>query len=396
MPRVAVVGHVEFVEFLEIERLPVEGEVLHATGAFTRAAGGGGVAAVVLAGLGAEVHFFHGAGSRPRRRSGRRRADRARRADARRLAQRADPPGGNAPQGRWRADDRHDRRATQSPRQRPAQVGAVARRRRRLLHGGGHGALQRSREARELVATPRARDALEGDGPIVDALVFARHDQEESDLAKRFARRARLFVSTDGADGGNWSGDSEGTWPRFRRRALRATATAAAIRSQPGSRSGWHRPDRSRRRRRSGRVAAPRRWPSSGRRQSALVHCAAGRAARSGYPRDRLEKAALAGERVVPDHGRPRRREALGERIEVPGGDAQRRVCLGAGAKGSATPTWSCWEPTPNHTPPRERNGSGFSISTQPQELAEVPARLGLAPGGAASWTWSSETTARW
>src|SRR6202035_840035 len=46
--RMAVVGHVEWVDFVEVERLPREGEVLGATAASARAAGGGGVAAAVL------------------------------------------------------------------------------------------------------------------------------------------------------------------------------------------------------------------------------------------------------------------------------------------------------------------------------------------------------------
>jgi ribokinase len=56
--RVAVVGHVEWVDFVPVARFPASGEVIHATGAFARAAGGGGVAASVLAELGAEVDFF--------------------------------------------------------------------------------------------------------------------------------------------------------------------------------------------------------------------------------------------------------------------------------------------------------------------------------------------------
>src|SRR5436305_1700487 len=58
MTRAAVVGHIEWVDFVPVTRLPRPGEVIHADGAFTRAAGGGGVAAGVLAELGAEVHFF--------------------------------------------------------------------------------------------------------------------------------------------------------------------------------------------------------------------------------------------------------------------------------------------------------------------------------------------------
>src|SRR5579884_948997 len=66
MPRVAVVGHIEWVDFIPIKRMPREGEVLHAEGpAFSRAAGGGGVAAVVLAEMGGEVDFFCALGDDP-------------------------------------------------------------------------------------------------------------------------------------------------------------------------------------------------------------------------------------------------------------------------------------------------------------------------------------------
>src|SRR5438270_11313191 len=56
--RVAVVGHIEWVDFVPVPRMPQPGDVVHAQGAFARAAGGGGVAAAVLADLGAEVDFF--------------------------------------------------------------------------------------------------------------------------------------------------------------------------------------------------------------------------------------------------------------------------------------------------------------------------------------------------
>ena len=56
--RVGVVGHVEWVDFISVPRLPASGEVMHAAGCFTRAGGGGGVAAAVLAELGAQVDFL--------------------------------------------------------------------------------------------------------------------------------------------------------------------------------------------------------------------------------------------------------------------------------------------------------------------------------------------------
>src|SRR5438309_601557 len=57
-PRMAVVGHIEWVDFVSLARYPHEGEVAHAEQWSARVGGGGGVAAVVLAEMGAEVEFF--------------------------------------------------------------------------------------------------------------------------------------------------------------------------------------------------------------------------------------------------------------------------------------------------------------------------------------------------
>jgi ribokinase len=48
---VAVIGHVEWVEFARVERVPVAGEIVHALETWEEAAGGGAVAAVQLANL---------------------------------------------------------------------------------------------------------------------------------------------------------------------------------------------------------------------------------------------------------------------------------------------------------------------------------------------------------
>ncbi len=57
-PSVAVVGHVEWVLFGRVQRLPSAGEVAHATGAFEEPAGGGAVAAVQLARLAGSSRLF--------------------------------------------------------------------------------------------------------------------------------------------------------------------------------------------------------------------------------------------------------------------------------------------------------------------------------------------------
>jgi ribokinase len=56
--RVAVVGHTEWVEFVRVERIPQQGEIIHALETWEEAAGGGAVAAVQLAKLNGSVEFF--------------------------------------------------------------------------------------------------------------------------------------------------------------------------------------------------------------------------------------------------------------------------------------------------------------------------------------------------
>jgi ribokinase len=56
--RPAVVGHVEWVEFARVERVPRPGEIAHAREAFEAPAGGGAVAAVQLARLAGECTFY--------------------------------------------------------------------------------------------------------------------------------------------------------------------------------------------------------------------------------------------------------------------------------------------------------------------------------------------------
>ncbi|MEW6281173.1 MAG: PfkB family carbohydrate kinase, partial [Candidatus Eremiobacterota bacterium] len=54
----AVIGHVEWVEFVRVERVPRPGEIVHATEWFEEPAGGGAVAAVQLLKLTGDTVFF--------------------------------------------------------------------------------------------------------------------------------------------------------------------------------------------------------------------------------------------------------------------------------------------------------------------------------------------------
>src|SRR5437879_13575925 len=56
--RTAVVGHVEWVQFLRVEHMPSPGDILHVTDYWEEPAGGGPGAAVQLAKLAGSCDFF--------------------------------------------------------------------------------------------------------------------------------------------------------------------------------------------------------------------------------------------------------------------------------------------------------------------------------------------------
>jgi ribokinase len=56
--RVGVVGHVEWIDFAIVERLPVPGQILHAHEFWAEAGGGGAVAVVQLAKLAGRAVFY--------------------------------------------------------------------------------------------------------------------------------------------------------------------------------------------------------------------------------------------------------------------------------------------------------------------------------------------------
>src|ERR1700733_13362560 len=159
MTRVAVIGHVEWVDFLQLKTFPRQGEVVHAARAFLRA-GGGAVAAVMLAELGAEVDFYTALGDDANGRAA--------------LAQLEDR--GVFVHVAWR--DRPTRRATTLLEGDERTIITLGERLEpraddelgweRLDHvssvyftAGDAGALRHARRAGAVVASPRARNVLE-------------------------------------------------------------------------------------------------------------------------------------------------------------------------------------------------------------------------------------------
>ncbi len=211
--RLAVVGHVEWIDFVPVARFPVQGQVLASEGAFSRAGGAGSVVAKALAELGAEVDFYTALGRDAHGESA-----------AAELSER-----GVRTHVAWR--DEPTRRAvvllvdggertivTIGTRLHPCGDDDLDWTRIGHADGayftaGDRSALMHARTAGVLTATPRGRGALDGEGPELDALIFSELDRDENDWAKRLAHRARLLVATRGEEGGRWWGESTGTWP---------------------------------------------------------------------------------------------------------------------------------------------------------------------------------------
>jgi ribokinase len=217
-PRVAVVGHVEWVQFARVPHVPRAGEVIHAHGAFAEPAGGGGVAAVQLARLAGEATLLTALGADV---LGDRSAERLSELGVHVRAARRD-------EGTRRAstlvDDAGERTiVTLGPRLEPkgndaelpwvqlGEMDAV------YFTAGDVDALRAARAARVLVASPRAGEAL-GQGVTLDALVLSGEDAIERRMATRAQDQAELVVFTEGARGGAYrkrSGGS-GTWTAAR------------------------------------------------------------------------------------------------------------------------------------------------------------------------------------
>ena len=212
--RVAVVGHVEWVEFVYADHVPAAGEIVHASAGFEEPAGGGAVAAVQLARLAGSAELFTALGEdelaeRTRARlpelgvtiHAARRPGRTRRAltfvDARgertittigpRLEPRGDDP---LP---WDHLDGAD--------------GVY-------VTAADEGALRAARRARVVVASPRAGRVLAESGVGLDALIFSERDELESRVARALQPRPHLLVATRGPDGGRYetADGRSGSW----------------------------------------------------------------------------------------------------------------------------------------------------------------------------------------
>ena len=213
-PRVAVVGHVEWIEFVRVPHVPVPGEIIHASEWWEEAGGGGAVAAVQLAKLAGEVEFFTALAQDD---LGRRAKERLEELGVR---VHAAPRDGPQRRGFVYLDGDGERTITilgerivphgddPLPWERLDGMDAV------YFTGGDVGALKQARRARRLVATPRAFNTLREGRIDLDALVRSGKDPGEQQAEEELDPAPDFVVSTAGKEGGQWVGEDHttGTW----------------------------------------------------------------------------------------------------------------------------------------------------------------------------------------
>jgi ribokinase len=201
--RVAVVGHVEWVEFARVEQSPRSGEIVHAWETWAQAGGGGAVAALQLLRLAGAADLFTALGSDE---LGDRAYEELSGAGVRVHASRSDEPQRRAfchvEEGGERTitvlGDKLRPRGEDGdlPWEELARSDAV------YFVSGDIAALRQARRARVLVATARELATLKAGAVELDALVGSGDDEGERYHAGDLEPPPRLVVSTAGALGG--------------------------------------------------------------------------------------------------------------------------------------------------------------------------------------------------
>jgi len=201
--RVAVVGHVEWLEFVRVESVPRPGEIVGALETWEEPAGGGGVAAVELARLAGEAAFYCLLGGDELGAQSRVRLEAA--------GVRVHSPPTDEPQRRGFCylDEVGERTITvigEKPRPKGgegtlpweelAQTDGV------FFTAGDAEAVRQARRARILVATARELPTLQAAGIELDALIASGDDEAERYQAGDLDPPPKLVVSTAGSLGG--------------------------------------------------------------------------------------------------------------------------------------------------------------------------------------------------
>src|SRR2546428_1890931 len=213
--RVAVVGHVEWVEFGRVDHVPAAGEIVHATQTWEEPGGGGAVAAVQLAKLAGGCDLFTAVGDDELgARVGRELGALGvtvhavtREAPTRKAVTFIDPSGERTIT--TLGDRLQPHTSDDLPWNRLRGIDAV------YFTAGESAALRLAREARILVVTSRAFDVLvETPDVCASAVVGSGRDPAERYDATRLREPPGLVVTTIGAVGG-WFETSDGVVGRY-------------------------------------------------------------------------------------------------------------------------------------------------------------------------------------
>lgn len=200
--RTAVVGHVEWVRFAAVERIPEPGEIIHARESWLEPAGGGSVAAADLLRVAGNCDFFVAVGNDE--------AGQKAREGLERTGLRVHVAVREEPQrlGFTYLDAQGERTITlvgeklhphgsdPLPWNELAEVDAV------YFSAGDADALRAARQARVLVATARELPTLAGAGVQLDALVHSGADPEEVYERGQIDPEPAIVVTTRGRQGG--------------------------------------------------------------------------------------------------------------------------------------------------------------------------------------------------
>ncbi|MBV8762669.1 MAG: ribokinase [Deltaproteobacteria bacterium] len=199
-----MVGHVEVVEFIDLDHVPAVGEIVHATSRLTVAAGGGAVAAVALARWSGGCHFYCALGD----------DELGHRAEAELRARGVTVHAAWRPVAQRRAitmiDAERERTITVIGERIVAHAAdplpwdALASCDAVYITGGDADALRHARRARVVVSTARILADLRAAGIAIDALVSSANDAEERYTAGQLAPEPRIVIRTDGAKGGTF------------------------------------------------------------------------------------------------------------------------------------------------------------------------------------------------
>ena len=207
-------GHVEWIEFARVERVPLRGEIVHSLETWEEPGGGGAVTAVQLAKLAGGATFFTALGDDELGRRAHR--------ELQALGLRVEAAWRDEPQRRGfvYVDSAGERTITvigsrlgpsaADPLPWHELTGADAV----YFTAGDAGAVKAARAARCVVASTRSLTPLREAGEQIDALVASGSDAGERYTPGEISPEPRFVVRTAGAHGGEWTrADGEtGRW----------------------------------------------------------------------------------------------------------------------------------------------------------------------------------------